>query len=90
MALTIDDILDKEFNTKVGGGYDPDDVDQFLDEICDEMANLQGCIADLESKLNNAEAALEQARNEAAAAPAQEAPQAEANLGATLESMWFS
>ncbi len=88
MALTIDDILDKEFATK-GGGYDRDDVDQFLDEICDEMANLQGCIADLEGKLTRAEEALQQAQNEAAAAPAQEAPvQTEANLGATLESMF--
>ena len=40
MALTIDDILDKEFALK-GGGYDRDDVDQFLDEICDEMTNMQ-------------------------------------------------
>ena len=58
MALTIDDILDKEFALK-GGGYDRDDVDQFLDEICDEMTNLQNSIADLESKLSNAEAALQ-------------------------------
>ena len=39
MALTIDDIYDKEFALK-GGGYDRNDVDQFLDEICDEMANM--------------------------------------------------
>lgn len=91
MALTIDDILDKEFALK-GGGYDRDDVDQFLDEICDEMTNLQNSIADLESKLNNAEAALQQAQEEAAAAaaaPAQ-APAApeQPNLGTTLESMF--
>jgi len=89
MALTIDDILDKEFALK-GGGYDRDDVDQFLDEICDEMTNMQNYIADLEGKLNNAEEALQQARSEAATAPVQEAPvqQAEPNLGATLESMF--
>ena len=28
MALTIDDIYDKEF-ALLGGGYDPDDVDRF-------------------------------------------------------------
>ena len=39
MALTIDDIYDKEFALK-GGGYDRNDVDQFLDQICDEMANM--------------------------------------------------
>ena len=90
MALTIDDILDKEFAIK-GGGYDRDDVDQFLDEICDEMTNMQNYIADLEGKLNRAEEALQQAQTEAVAAPAvQEAPvqQAEPNLGATLESMF--
>ena len=89
MALTIDDILDKEFALK-GGGYDRDDVDQFLDEICDEMTNMQNYIADLEGKLNRAEEALEQAQTEAVAAPAQEVPaqQAEPNLGATLESMF--
>lgn len=89
MALTIDDILDKEFAIK-GGGYDRDDVDQFLDEICDEMTNMQNYIADLEGKLNRAEEALEQAQTEAVAAPAQEVPaqQAEPNLGATLESMF--
>ena len=90
MALTIDDILDKEFALK-GGGYDRDDVDQFLDEICDEMTNMQNYIADLEGKLNRAEEALQQAQTEAVAAPVvQEAPvqQAEANLGATLESMF--
>ena len=89
MALTIDDILDKEFAVK-GGGYDRDDVDQFLDEICDEMTNMQNYIADLEGKLNRAEEALQQAQTEAVAAPVQEAPvqQAEPNLGATLESMF--
>lgn len=90
MALTIDDILDKEFAIK-GGGYDRDDVDQFLDEICDEMTNMQNYIADLEGKLNRAEEALQQAQTEAVAAPVvQEAPvqQAEPNLGATLESMF--
>ena len=42
MALTIDDIYDKEFALK-GGGYDRNDVDQFLDEICDEM-NIDACV----------------------------------------------
>ncbi|MBR2925650.1 MAG: DivIVA domain-containing protein [Clostridia bacterium] len=89
MALTIDDILDKEFAVK-GGGYDRDDVDQFLDEICDEMTNMQNYIADLEGKLNRAEEALQQAQTEAVAAPVRETPvqQAEPNLGATLESMF--
>ena len=91
MALTIDDILDKEFALK-GGGYDRDDVDQFLDEICDEMTDLQKKIADLQSELGNAEAALAQAREEAAsAAAAAVQPAAEPempNLGSRLENMF--
>ena len=62
MALTIDDIYDKEFAVK-GGGYDCDDVDRFLDEICDEMANMAEHIQALEKK-------LEQAQMEAKAAKA--------------------
>ena len=50
MALTIDDIYDKEFALK-GGGYDRDDVDQFLDEICDEMTSMQDHISQLEEQL---------------------------------------
>ena len=61
MALTIDDIYDKEFALK-GGGYDRNDVDQFLDEICDEMTNMQERIDQLESDLSKA-------RAEALAAP---------------------
>ena len=55
MALTIDDIYDKEFALK-GGGYDRNDVDQFLDEICDEMTNMQERIDQLESDLSKARA----------------------------------
>ena len=54
MAITIDDIYDKEFALK-GGGYDRDDVDQFLDEICDEMTNMQEKITSLESDLQKAQ-----------------------------------
>ena len=36
MAITMDSIADKVF-TEVGGGYNRDEVDGFLDEILDEM-----------------------------------------------------
>ena len=55
MALTIDDIYDKEFALK-GGGYDRNDVDQFLDEICDVMSIMQESIDQLESDLSTARA----------------------------------
>lgn len=73
MAITIDDIYDKEFALK-GDGYDRDDVDQFLDEICDEMTNMQERIAGLESDLNKAQVELRVAK-EAAKPVAQPVPQ---------------
>lgn len=63
MAITIDDIYDKEFALK-GGGYDRDDVDQFLDEICDEMTNMQQKMADLDKELQTARQELTLAREE--------------------------
>ena len=73
MAITIDDIYDKEFALK-GDGYDRDDVDQFLDEICDEMTNMQERMAALESDLSKAQAELKVAK-EAARPAAQPAAQ---------------
>ena len=61
MALTIDDIYDKEFATK-GGGYDRNDVDQFLDEICDEMTNMLNRIGALEQDLQKARMEAEAAK----------------------------
>lgn len=55
MGLTIDDIYDKEF-AKAGSGYDRDDVDQFLDEICDEMISMQERIDRLGAELEKAKA----------------------------------
>lgn len=55
MGLTIDNIYDKVF-AKAGSGYDRDDVDQFLDEICDEMLSMQERIDKLEAELQKAKA----------------------------------
>jgi len=79
MALTIDDIYDKEFAVK-GGGYDCDDVDRFLDEICDEMANMAERIEGLEKELEKAE--LEVKASKAAAEKA--APVVVKNESSTL------
>ncbi len=57
MAITIDDIYDKEFLVK-GAGYDRDDVDQFLDDICDEMIRMQEQITALEGNLASAQKEL--------------------------------
>ena len=92
MALTIDDIYDKEFALK-GGGYDRNDVDQFLDEICDEMTNMLEHIEKLESDLKQAQmevdAAKAAARN-AAAAPAVVKNESVARTSETLEGILLS
>ncbi|MDR0396077.1 MAG: DivIVA domain-containing protein [Oscillospiraceae bacterium] len=41
MAVTIAMIEQKEFQVVPGSGYDPDEVDRFLDEIVDELERLQ-------------------------------------------------
>ena len=50
MAITVTDIEQKEFTYK-GAGYDPYDVDQYLDQICDEMVAMQDRIDRLEADL---------------------------------------
>lgn len=91
MALTIDNIYDKEFALK-GGGYDRDDVDQFLDEICDEMISMQEHISDLEAKLKQAEAEVKAAKESVKPAPQPVEKVAEpiSHTSATLEGILLS
>ncbi len=58
MGITIADIEQKEFTFK-GAGYDPYDVDSYLDQICDEMIAMQDRIDALEAELKQAKASLE-------------------------------
>ena len=53
MPITVAMIEEKEFKTKMRG-YDPVEVDEFLDEICDEMVAMQEEISTLQSRLNQA------------------------------------
>ncbi|MBR6185805.1 MAG: DivIVA domain-containing protein [Clostridia bacterium] len=53
MPITVAMIEEKEFKTKMRG-YDPVEVDEFLDEICDEMVALQEEIATLNQRLSQA------------------------------------
>lgn len=53
MPITVPMIEEKEFKTKVRG-YDPVEVDEFLDEICDEMVVMQEQIANLQAQLAQA------------------------------------
>lgn len=56
MQITIEMIETKEFKTKPRG-YDPQEVDEFLDAICDEMARQLDEIQALQQQLNAAKAA---------------------------------
>lgn len=53
MPITVAAIEEKEFKTKMRG-YDPEEVDEFLDEICDEMVAMQEEIATLQARLAQA------------------------------------
>lgn len=53
MPITVAMIEEKEFKTKMRG-YDPVEVDEFLDDICDEMVAMQDEIATLNQRLNQA------------------------------------
>lgn len=69
MAITVPMIEEKEFKTKVRG-YDPVEVDEFLDEICDEMILMQEEISNLQARLAQASRNLAYAQPAPAPAPA--------------------
>ena len=50
-TITVAMIEEKEFKTKMRG-YDPVEVDEFLDDICDEMVSMQEEIATLKQRLS--------------------------------------
>ena len=52
MAITVQMIEDKNFSYKIKG-YDPVEVDEFLDQICDEMIAMQDEINALQQKLRS-------------------------------------
>ena len=56
MAITVAMIEEKEFKIKMRG-YDPSEVDEFLDEICDEMVALQEEITTLNQRLSQSASA---------------------------------
>ncbi len=95
MAITVSDIEQKEFAYK-GAGYDPYDVDQFLDQICDEMDAMKERIDTLEAALakarqeaENAAAAVRPMQQEVVRAP-EPAVTPVAQTSQTLESILLS
>lgn len=80
MPITVAMIEEKEFKTKMRG-YDPEEVDEFLDQICDEMVAMQEEIATLQARLAQAPRSSQAAYASApvpapAPAPVKEAPKA--------------
>ena len=94
MAITVSDIEQKEFTYK-GQGYDPFDVDQYLDQICDEMVAMQDRIDRLEADLARARQEAENAANavqpvQPVVVKAAEDPSTVARTSQTLESILIS
>src|SRR5688572_31449898 len=83
MALTPDDVVTKQFqHVRFKEGFDPDEVDDFLDEIVVEWRKALAENEELKAKLAAYESGAAPARAvEAAPAPAP-APVAEAPTGA--------
>lgn len=93
MAITVSDIEQKEFTYK-GAGYDPYDVDQYLDQICDEMVAMQDRIDQLETELakakREAEAAAQQVRPVQPEVVREPEPNVTAKTSQTLENILLS
>ena len=75
MALTAKMIEEKEFS-RLTNGYNPDEVDDFLDEILDDMDVREAEMANLRTQLANAQAAAQAAANRPAPAPKSDAESA--------------
>ena len=80
--ITIDAIESKEFAIRKNG-YDQDEVDSFLDDICDEMERQLGTINKLQQQLREAQTAA--ARPVPVPAAASVSPQSEAAFREILE-----
>lgn len=93
MGITVSDIEQKEFAFK-GPGYDPYDVDSYLDQICDEMIAMQDRIDALEAELRQAKAALEASQDAVRPMPQEvtraATPAPVAKTSETLESILVS
>ncbi|MCK2021370.1 DivIVA domain-containing protein [Microbacterium sp. kSW2-24] len=79
MALTPDDVVTKQFqHVRFKDGFDPDEVDDFLDEIVIEWRKALEENVELKAKLAAYESGATPAAESAEAAPVAEAPAAPA------------
>ena len=70
MAISVRDIQEKEFGTQATGGYNIEQVDDFLDEISEQMAALVRENLELNRQIKTLEADVQTARAQAEAAEA--------------------
>ncbi len=70
MAISVKDIQEKEFGTQASGGYNIEQVDDFLDEISEQMATLVRENLELNKQIKALEADVKAARQAAEAAEA--------------------
>ena len=70
MAISVRDIQEKEFGTQATGGYNIEQVDDFLDEISEQMAALVRENLELNRQIKTLEGDVQAARKQAEAAEA--------------------
>ena len=70
MAISVRDIQEKEFGTQATGGYNIEQVDDFLEEISEQMAALVRENLELNRQVKTLEVDLQAARTATAAAEA--------------------
>ena len=70
MAISVRDIQEKEFGTQASGGYNIEQVDDFLDEISEQMATLVRENLELNKQIKALEADVKAAQLAAEAAEA--------------------
>ena len=70
MAISVRDIQEKEFGTQASGGYNIEQVDDFLDEISEQMAALVRENLELNRQIKALEADVQAARTATEAAEA--------------------
>lgn len=58
MAITVKDIQEKEFSIQAAEGYNPEQVDDFLDALADQLGAMNREMAALNNRIKELEAAL--------------------------------
>ncbi|MFZ0157587.1 MAG: DivIVA domain-containing protein [Kineosporiaceae bacterium] len=85
MALTPEDVVNKRFQaTKFREGYDQDEVDDFLDEVVNELRRLTEENEDLRNKLGSCERRVSELSRASVARESMPEPEAPATIAAAV------